>query len=90
MQSSMSQNAGVQLMVPITPALAISAMAFTGCINPPAAAASLIYATGNAKVKGWYWMFLFFPNLVGCAIMVLVAVIVNNLSPKRKYPQFWW
>ena len=80
----------VQLMVPITPALAISAMAITGCINPPAGAASLIYASGNAKVKGWYWMFLFFPNLVGCAIMVLVAVLVNNLSSKRKYPQFWW
>jgi CBS domain-containing membrane protein len=77
-------------MVPITPALAISGMAFTGCINPPAAAASLIYATGNAKVKGWYWWFLFFPNLVGCVLMLIVAVLVNNLSAKRKYPQFWW
>jgi len=78
------------LMAAITPALAISGMALTGCINPPAAAASLIYATGNATVKGWYWWFLFFPNLVGCVVMLIVAVLVNNLSAKRKYPQFWW
>jgi|NorSeaMetagenome_1021524.scaffolds.fasta_scaffold121225_1 CBS-domain-containing membrane protein len=45
---------------------------------------------GNAKVKSWYWMFLFFPNLVGCIIMILVAILVNNLSSKRTYPQFWY
>jgi CBS-domain-containing membrane protein len=36
---------------PSVPALAIAAMAKLGCINPPAAAASIIYLLGNAKVS---------------------------------------
>ena len=76
--------------VALVPALAISGMAVTGCINPPAAAAALIYASGTAKVKAFGWMFLCLPNLVGVIIMMLVAILVNNLSSKRKYPQFWW
>lgn len=26
----------------------------------------------------------------GCAVMLAVALIVNNLSPHRRYPTFWW
>jgi CBS-domain-containing membrane protein len=76
--------------VALVPALAISGMAVAGCIHPPAAAAALIYASGNDKIKSFGWMFLFLPNLVGVIIMIIVAILVNNLSSKRKYPQFWW
>ena len=30
------------------------------------------------------------PNLAACVIMVIVGILVNNISSKRKYPQFWW
>ena len=36
--------------IALVPALAIAAMAKLGCINPPAAAASIIYLLGGAKV----------------------------------------
>ena len=73
----------------LVPALAIAGMTLLGCINPPAAAASLVYATGNARVKSAGWLFI--PvHLAGCAIMVLIAIFLNNLSAKRRYPQFWY
>lgn len=73
----------------LVPALAIAGMTLLGCINPPAAAASLVYATGNARVKSAGWLFI--PvHLAGCAIMVLIAILLNNLSAKRRYPQFWY
>ena len=75
---------------PLTTALSISSMAFLGCINPPGAAAAFIYASGNPKIKSFGWMWILLPNLVGCLIMIIMAVLVNNLSSKRKYPQFWW
>ena len=53
-------------------------------------AASLIYATGGAKVKVYGWLWLFAPNLIGCVVMIAIAVLFNNLSGRRKYPQFWW
>ena len=77
------------LATALVPALAISAMAKLGCTNPPAAAASIIYLAGGRKVKNLQWLYIFMPSLLGCAIMIFVAIFVNNLSPRRKFPQFW-
>jgi CBS-domain-containing membrane protein len=30
------------------------------------------------------------PIMTGSAIMVLIALIVNNLSPHRRYPKYWF
>ena len=77
------------LATALVPALAISAMAKLGCTNPPAAAASIIYLAGGRKVKNLQWLYIFMPSLLGCAIMIFVAIFVNNLSSRRKFPQFW-
>ena len=58
------------IMVTISPALVIAAMALCGVINPPAAAASLVYASGSTKIKDMYWLFIFFPNLIGCLVLI--------------------
>mmetsp|Transcript_5221 Transcript_5221/g.7702 ORF Transcript_5221/g.7702 Transcript_5221/m.7702 type:complete len:482 (+) Transcript_5221:45-1490(+) len=75
--------------IALVPALSIASMAKLGCINPPAAAASFIYLAGDSQVKNLGWLFLLMPTLIGCALMILVAILVNNLSSRRKYPQFW-
>ena len=77
------------LATALVPALSISAMAKLGCINPPAAAASIIYLAGGRQVKNLQWLYIFMPTLLGCAIMIFVAILVNNLSSRRKFPQFW-
>ena len=40
-------------------------------------------------MKNMGWMFVVLPNLIGCIIMLFMALIINNLSAKRKYPVFW-
>jgi CBS-domain-containing membrane protein len=30
------------------------------------------------------------PVGLGVIIMLLVALIINNLSPQRRYPEFWF
>jgi CBS-domain-containing membrane protein len=35
------------------------------------------------------WSFLLFPTLVGAVLIVLVAVIYNNLQPEKNYPKYW-
>jgi CBS-domain-containing membrane protein len=33
---------------------------------------------------------VFFPVLTGVIIMLIVALVVNNIAESRKYPEFWW
>jgi len=73
----------------LVPALCIGSMALTGCINPPAAACAFIYVTGGKRVKDSGWLFVLCPTLLGCVLMLLVALVVNNLSAHRRYPNFW-
>jgi len=41
--------------------------------------------------KKWCYTYVIFPALAGAIIMLLVALLVNNLStnPKRHYPVYW-
>lgn len=71
----------------LVPAVSITSMALTGFINPPAAACAFIYTTGNETIKEAGWWYLLVP-LLGSSLMILVALIVNNLSSNRRYPNF--
>jgi len=72
----------------LVPALCITLMSLTGYTNPPSAACAFIYIAGAADVKAVGWMYVVVPSLLGCCLMILVALIVNNLSAAR-YPTFW-
>lgn len=54
--------------------------------HPPAGSNPLIVMLAGAG-----WSFLLRPTLIGSLIIVLVALIDNNLShPRRWYPTYWW
>jgi len=78
------------LGVTLVPCVSIAIMQATGTVNPPSAAAATIYITGGKVMKEWGWMAVLMPNVVGNVVMISVGLIINNLSSKRKYPQFWW
>ena len=40
-------------------------------------------------MAGSNWSFLVMPVLVGALVIVLTAMIVNNLDKDRHYPKFW-
>jgi len=71
--------------------LAIMVMHFTRTLHPPGGATALIAIIGGDKVHVLGYTYVLFPVLVGALIMLLVALLVNNLStnPKRHYPVYW-
>jgi len=72
--------------------LAIAAMHVTRTLHPPGGATALIAVIGGEKVHSLGYRYVLCPVLVGALLMLLVALLVNNLStnPKRHYPVYWF
>ncbi|WP_027091891.1 HPP family protein [Cohnella thermotolerans] len=64
--------------------LAIGLMVLTKTTHPPAGADPIVVMTSGSG-----WSFLFAPVLLGAIVIVLIALLFNNLDPKRRYPTFW-
>ena len=76
------------LACPLAVALSIFVMQLTGTVHPPGGATALIAVIGGSGIhKLGYW-YVLCPVAVGACIMVVVAMMVNNLSGEkaRKYP----
>ncbi|CAF3699772.1 unnamed protein product [Rotaria sp. Silwood1] len=58
--------------------------------HPPAGATALIAVTAHPILPWANFQFILIPALSGAFTMLLVALIVNNMAPKRTYPSFWW
>ncbi|MBQ0138319.1 MAG: HPP family protein [Kurthia sp.] len=52
--------------------------------HPPAGAHPIIFILG-----AYNWAYLFSPVLIEAVIIVLVALVLNNLRSNRAYPVFW-
>ena len=66
-------------------------MHFTRTLHPPGGATALIAVIGGDKIHQLGYAYVFYPVLSGAIIMMLVALLVNNLStnPKRHFPVYW-
>ena len=82
----------VMLASALAVSLAIVVMHFTVTLHPPGGATALIAVIGSDQVHSLGYLFVLFPVLLGAAVLLVVALLVNNLSanPKRHYPTFWW
>ncbi len=69
--------------------LALVFMHLTRTVHPPGGATALIAVVGSDHVHEMSYMFVITPIASGAFIMLVVAVVVNNLSPYRRYPQYW-
>lgn len=76
----------VWLTAPLAVSLSIIAMQHTKTLHPPGGATALIAVTGSAKIKALGYLYVIFPVLTGVIILLLVALIVNNMTSHRKYP----
>jgi CBS-domain-containing membrane protein len=63
---------------------AIGIMQFTGTLYPPSGAVALVVMMTKPD-----WQFLLTPAFEGSMILVLCAVIFNNLAEERTYPKHW-
>lgn len=64
--------------------LAIALMHLTRTTHPPAGANPIVVIMAGSS-----WSFLINPVLTGSLMIVLVALLINNLDAQRQYPRFW-
>jgi CBS-domain-containing membrane protein len=64
--------------------IAIMAMMYTRTVHPPAGSNPVIIFLLKSS-----WSFLIFPTLTGSVLVVLVALIFNNVTRSSKYPKYW-
>lgn len=76
----------IWLTAPLAVALSIVMMQVTKTLHPPGGATALIAVTGSAKIKALGFMYVLSPVLSGCLILLVVALIFNNMTTHRKYP----
>lgn len=67
-------------------AAATAVMALTKTVHPPAGATALLAVT-DARIVALGW-FLIPVMVLGCSLMITVALLVNNIG--RKFPLYWW
>ncbi|MGE7922966.1 HPP family protein [Viridibacillus arvi] len=72
-------------VIALAVALAIALIMITKTTHPPAGANPVIIMLGN-----YSWHYIITPVLIGSLIIVIFALIINNLRSTRKYPTFWW
>lgn len=78
----------------LTPALAvglsIAVMHATRTLHPPGGATALVAVIGSQQIHAMGYWFVLFPGILAPLILLLIALVFNNLVPKRVYPEFWW
>jgi CBS-domain-containing membrane protein len=70
--------------------LSIAAMHATKTLHPPGGATALIAVISGPKILHLGYLYVLIPVAAGAVIMLLVALLVNNLALGRRYPEFWW
>lgn len=70
--------------------MAIVAMLVTKTLHPPGGATALIAIIGGEKIHKLGFLYALVPAGLGALILLIVALLVNNLSKNRRYPEFWF
>ena len=77
------------LAASVAVATAIAVMHATKTLHPPGGATSLIAVIGSQKIHSLGYLYAIVPAGLGAAVMLIVALLVNNIPKSRRYPEFW-
>ncbi|MBE1424486.1 CBS-domain-containing membrane protein [Desulfomicrobium macestii] len=78
------------LAAAVAVATAIAAMHLTKTLHPPGGATALIAVIGGDSVHSLGYMYALVPAGLGAVVLLLVALVVNNIPRGRRYPEFWF
>jgi CBS-domain-containing membrane protein len=85
-----AQLVGAPELLWLGAALAVSssivAMIVTKTLHPPGGATALLAVIGSEQIKAMGYLYVLFPVLTGVVILVGIALVVNNIPPRRCYP----
>jgi CBS-domain-containing membrane protein len=65
---------------------AIMLMEFLNCLHPPSAATALMMVLGNSQFHEMNWQWAITIVTINVGILLLLALVINNLLPGRRYP----
>ena len=68
---------------------AVVVMHLGRCVHPPGGATALIAVIGGQNIHDLGYWYVVTPIASGAILMLIVALITNNLSPHRRYPGRW-
>lgn len=77
------------LAAAVAVATAIAAMHATKTLHPPGGATALIAVIGSQKIHNLGYLYAIIPAGFGAVIMLVIALLINNIPKSRKYPEFW-
>ncbi|MEJ6978944.1 HPP family protein [Pedobacter sp. P351] len=66
--------------------ISIVLMQITKTLHPPGGATALIANIGSAKIQNLSYMYVLNPVLSGVIILLIIALIFNNITSHRNYP----
>lgn len=67
-------------------ASAVFAMHWLRCLHPPSAATAMMAVLGGPQIHAIGWKFCYEVVAINAGTMLMLALIVNNLIPGRRYP----
>ncbi len=82
--------AHIWLAAGVAVATAIAFMHATKTLHPPGGATALIAVIGSQKIHNLGYLYAIIPAGLGALIMLVVAILVNNIPKNRRYPEFWF
>jgi CBS-domain-containing membrane protein len=70
-------------------ATAIAVMHATRTLHPPGGASAMIAVIGSDRIHELGYLYVLMPVALGAGIMLVVALLINNIPRTRRYPEFW-
>jgi CBS-domain-containing membrane protein len=78
------------LAAAVAVATAIALMHAARMLHPPGGATALIAVVGSPELHDLGFYYVLVPATVGPLILLLVALLVNNIPGTRRYPEIWF
>jgi len=80
----------IWLAAALAVAASIALMQLTRTLHPPGSATALIAVIGSPQLHEIGYLYVLLPVTRGAIILLIVAILINNLSKNRQYPKYWW
>jgi CBS-domain-containing membrane protein len=80
----------IWLAAAVAVSTSIALMHLTKTLHPPGGATALIAVIGGKSVYALGYLYVVMPAALGAGVMLIIALIINNIPKSRKYPEFWF
>src|SRR5690606_32819632 len=77
----------IWIQAPLAVASSIIAMQISKTLHPPGGATALIAVNGGENIKALGFNYILFPVASGALILLICALIFNNITSHRTYPK---